>query len=68
MKKLWMTSVLVVQDADVLADRDDELVVDVEQPELARLQLVVRNDVAGEVEVVLVRVGVFPVPLVARSP
>ena len=52
-----------LQHADVLADRNDQLVVHRQQPELAGLQLVVRDDVAGEVDVVLVGVGVFPVPL-----
>ena len=63
MKKLWITSPLVVQDADVLAHRHHQRIVHRQQPKLAWLQLVVRDDVAGEIDVALVRIGVFPVPL-----
>jgi hypothetical protein len=52
-----------LQHADVLADRHDKLIVHLEQPALTGLQLIVGDHVAREVDVVVVRVGIFPVPL-----
>ena len=63
MKKLWITSVLVCSTRMFLPTGTTSSLSTVEQPQLAGLQLVVRDDVAGEVDVVLVGVGVFPVPL-----
>jgi len=57
MKKLWITSVLPVR-TGYFYRPGDQLVVDFQQPQLTRLQILVMDIAALDIEIALIGIGV----------
>ena len=57
MKKLWITSVLLVRMRIFLSDWNHQLIVDIEQAELAGLQILIMDISAFDIDIALVGIG-----------